>query len=107
VESNIPFFEANPRLLCFTREGGTDSVCTGSGLFYKVINHSERVLAVCHKRAQVHVILGFLGEFFFVETENVIDDIYSYESAGQDAVPMGPRAVLTNEVGDRRLSLDV
>jgi len=107
VESNIPDFEANPRLLRFTREGGTDSVCTVNSLFYKVVNHNERVLAVCHNRAQVHVVLGFVGEFFFMETENVIDDIYSYESAGQDAVSMALRAVLTNEVCDRRRSLDV
>jgi hypothetical protein len=107
VESNIPDFEANPRLFRFTHERGTDSVCTGNSLFYKVINHTEWVLAVCHKRAQVHVILGFVREFFFVEAENVIDDIYLDESAGQDAVPVGLRAVLTNEVGDRRRSLDV
>jgi hypothetical protein len=88
VESNIPDFEANPRLLRFTREGGTDSVCTSNGLLYKVINHNEWVVPVCHKRAQVHVILSFVRQFFFMETENVIDDIYSNESGGQDAVPM-------------------
>lgn len=107
VESDIPDFEANPRLFCFIREGGTDAVCTGNRLVYEVINHNERVLAVCHNRAQVHVILGFVCEFFFMKTENVIDNVYSYESAGQGAVSVARRDVLTDEVRDRRLGLDV
>ena len=107
MESDISDLEANPRLFRFIREGGTDSFCTGNRLFYKVVDHNERVLAVCHNRAQVDVILGFVREFFFMETENVIDNVYSYESAGQGAVSVARRAVLTNEVCDRRRSLDI
>jgi len=77
VECNIPEFEADPRLLRLTRESSTNAFCTGNGLFDKVVDYCEWVLPVCHKRAQVHVVLSFVGEFFLMETENVIDDIYS------------------------------
>ena len=107
MESDIPDFEANPRRFRFIREGGTDSVCTGTRLFYEFISHNERVLATCHNRAQVHVILDFVRKFLFMKPENVIDDIYSYELAGQDAVSMALQAMLTNEVRYRRSGLNV
>ena len=89
VESNIPNFEANPRLLRVTSESSTDSVCTANRLVYKVINDNERVVPVCHKRAQVHVVLSFVRQLFLVEAENVIDDVYSDDESGrQDAVPI-------------------
>ena len=80
MESNIPNFEADPRLLRFIRERGNDSVGTGDGLLYEIVNHNEWVLPVCHKRAEMNVILGFLRQLFFIETEDVIDNIYSNES---------------------------
>jgi len=107
VESNIPDFEADPRLLRFIREGSNDSVRTGNGLFYKVVNHNQRVFPVCHKRAEVNIIFSLVGQFFFIETEDVIDNIYSNESEGQDAVSVELRAMLTNEVRNRRRCLDV
>ena len=77
MESNVPEFEPDPRLLRLTRESATNSICTGNGLFDKVADDCERVLPVRHKRTQVHVVLSFVSEFFLMETENVIDDVYS------------------------------
>ena len=85
MESNIPDFEADPRLLGFIRERGTDPVGTGNGLFNKVVNHNQWVLPVCHKRAEMNIVFSFVRQFFFMETENVIDDIYSNESGSQNA----------------------
>jgi hypothetical protein len=76
MEGNIAYFEADPRFLRISREGGTDSVSTGYRLVHQIIHHNERVLPVVHKRAQVHVILRFVGQFFLIETENVVDDVY-------------------------------